>query len=77
MEDLIESQLSSIKGNAMKGAFYRGFIACRELGYEAINPYRDRRKENGGATFATAFKRTWEKGFDFYKRNILKYYGCQ
>lgn len=72
-ERLIDSALSLYRGRAMKGAFMKGFIAAREKGLEARNPYRIKPKANGGATFSAAFRNAWAAGFAHYRQNRLAY----
>lgn len=76
LEQKIDAELSRLRG-PVKGAFRRGFIAAREIGIKAVNPYKDKRKANGGATYATAFRRAWAKGWNFYKKNACAYCGIE
>lgn len=67
LEQKIDAELSRLKG-PVRWAFRRGFIAAREIGLKAVNPYKDKRKANGGATYATGFRTAWQKGFYFFRR---------
>lgn len=64
----IKTELDTINGKALKGAFLKGVIACRELGMRAKNPYKSIYKQDGSGTFAMAFKSAWDKGFMSYRR---------
>ncbi len=71
----LHSEMDQIKGEALKGAFRKGVIACRERGLKAVNPYRKIYRENGRGTFAMAFINAWNKGWNAYKKHLLTYYG--
>lgn len=73
-ERLIESALSLYPGRAMRAAFMRGFIAAREKGLEARNPYRIKTKGNGGATYSAGFYNAWNAGFKHYRENRIIYH---
>lgn len=73
-ERLIEKTLSKYKGRAIKSAFMKGFVAARELGLEARNPYKLITKPDGGATFAAAFYNAWADGWNHYRNNRLTYH---
>ena len=66
----LKSELDNIKGKALKGAFLKGAIACREKGKEAVNPYKAIYKQNGSSTFAMDFRNAWDKGWSAYKKQM-------
>ncbi len=72
----ILTEMDSIKGKAMQGAFRKGVIACREVGLEAVNPYKAKYQPDGrGGTFAMAFRNHWNKGWNAWKKHVLGYAG--
>jgi hypothetical protein len=75
LEEKKLSNINSIKGKSMPGAFSRGFIACKTLGIKAVNPYKDKRKSDGGPTFSTGFHNSWNKGWELYKKIVSDYFG--
>ena len=72
IETELQTDLDSIKGTAMKGAFLKGAIAYREKGPEAINPYIQAYKDNGGATWTKAFRNMWDRGYMSYKKYLKR-----
>src|SRR5690606_31441270 len=68
----LKSELDNIKGKALKGAFLKGAIACREKGKEAVNPYKAKYTKKGSSTFAMAFRNAWDKGWSAYKKQMNK-----
>jgi hypothetical protein len=68
----VRTEADSIKNPAFRGAFMKGVRAYKELGNEAVNPYKMIYQNDGGGTFAMAFRNHWEKGVKAYKRSLKK-----
>ena len=68
----LQTEMDSIEGEALKGAFRKGVIAFREMGNKSVNPYKAKYKKNGRATFAMAFRNSWNKGYLAAKKEFGK-----
>lgn len=68
----LHTEMDRIKGDALKGAFRKGVIACRELGLKAVNPYKKIYRGNGRGTFSFAFKNAWDRGYEAYRKHFNK-----
>lgn len=75
VEKKINSEAETIKNHAFRGAFMKGVIACKEKGFEAVNPYKMIYQDDGGGTFAMAFHNYWDKGWNAWKKHVLNYCG--
>lgn len=62
-----EAELYRDTNPAFTGAFKKGYTAAKNGETKQANPYNAYDSCRGGATFARAFHKYWNQGYDAYK----------